>query len=239
MVQSPGLKYILANSRETAGEFQEWYGFPASRIKVVYNGLDRSRFHPGLVKHREAVRRELGLAPDEPVTLFVGSGFQRKGLGELAEALGRIPGRLLVIGRDDPRPVRRRAAKAGGLDKLIFLGGRTDVERFYGAADVFALPSWYEPFSNACLEAAASGLPVVTTRGSGAAEIIRPGENGCLVDFPVDVHELADRVNHAFSLDRDRVQQVNQPLLAPFSWEKNLSETLAVYNQILGGDWKA
>ena len=234
LFSSPRLKVVLANSRRGRDEILNLYNLPEDRVRILYNGLDRERYHPGLAeKYRGEVRAELGLAPDEPVVLFVGSGFVRKGLAELIRSLPLVGARLLVAGADRAGPFQDAARRLGVDDRVVFLGPRRDVDRLYGAADAFVLPSWYEPFSNACLEAAASGLPVVVTRESGAAEAIREGANGYLVDFPVDPEELADKVNRALKLDKDRIVRTNETLLAPFSWDDNLEQTLAAYREIL------
>lgn len=233
---SPRLKIILSNSQQGREEIIRHYGLSPEKIRVVYNGLDRSRFHTGLDRHREAVRRELGLDPDEPLALFVGSGFLRKGLGELIDGLARTSAKLIVVGKDHPGPFIRRAARKKVAGRVVFLGPRKDVDRLYGAADVFVLPSWYEPFSNACLEAMAAGLPVITTRETGAAEVIREGENGFTLDFPVDPEQLGRAIEKSLKMDRQSIIQTNQPLLHPFSWEQNLADTLDAYRHLLGED---
>ena len=229
------LKRVLANSKQGRDEIMRHYRVPESKIRVVYNGLDKARFHPGsAAAHREAVRAELGLAMDEPLALFVGSGFVRKGLRELIGALQHCRCRLLVAGRDRREPFVRLADRLGLSGRVLFLGPRTDVDRLYGAADVFVLPSWYEPFSNACLEAMASGLPVVTTEETGAAEVIERGVNGCTVKFPVVSEELGQAVDRALALDRPALIRANQRILRPFDWDENVAQTLAVYEEILG-----
>jgi UDP-glucose:(heptosyl)LPS alpha-1,3-glucosyltransferase len=234
LFSDPRLKIILANSVRGAEEIERHYGVPHHKIRVVYNGVDRRRFHPGLRElHRTRVRRECGLSETEPVVLFVGSGFARKGLADLIRALVHTEVRILVVGRDRTRPYEGLAQRIGAADQVIFLGPQTDVERLYGAADVFVLPSWYDPFANVCLEAMAVGLPVVTSRETGAAEVIRNGLNGYTHGFPVRTEELADLIDQAFIMDRATVIQTNQSMLAGFSWEKNLNETIAVYEEML------
>lgn len=231
----PRLKMVLANSRQGAEEIVRHYGWPREKIRIIWNGLDQDIFHPGLrLLHREKVRQELKLPSDISLILFVGSGYARKGLKELIQALAHVPVILLVAGRDNARPYARLARRLKVDRRVVFLGPRSDVSRLYGTADVFVLPSWYEPFSNACLEAMAAGLPVVTTRETGAAEAIREGVNGFLVDFPVDPRVLAEMIERALTLDHQTLVTGNQDLLKPFDWELNLSQTLEAYQQVLG-----
>jgi UDP-glucose:(heptosyl)LPS alpha-1,3-glucosyltransferase len=147
LFSDPRLKLVLANSRQGKDEIIRHYGVRKDRIRVIYNGLDRTRFFPELRdQYRDEVRHELDLEADDPMILYVGSGYRRKGLGELVKALAGFDGRLVVAGKDDPRPFKQEAVKLGVDKRIIWLGAQQKVERLYGAADVFVLPSWYEPF---------------------------------------------------------------------------------------------
>jgi UDP-glucose:(heptosyl)LPS alpha-1,3-glucosyltransferase len=87
--------------------------------------------------------------------------------------------RLAAVGTD--RRAARYAARAraaGVAEHVRFLGGREDVRPYYAAADVFVLPSRYDPFPNTALEALAMGLPIVVSPRCGAAEIVERGVNG-------------------------------------------------------------
>jgi UDP-glucose:(heptosyl)LPS alpha-1,3-glucosyltransferase len=89
--------------------------------------------------------------------------------------MSRNDARLWVIGRDKHETLLRKLAQTLGVDdRVMFLGAQADVKPFYGAADVFALPTRYDPFPNAALEALACGLPLVTTTTCGAAELVTP-----------------------------------------------------------------
>jgi UDP-glucose:(heptosyl)LPS alpha-1,3-glucosyltransferase len=107
----------------------------------------------------------------------VGAGFPRKGLDTAIRALaaaGAGPAQLWVAGRDEPAPWRALAVRLGVGDRVRFLGVRTDLATLYASADALVLPTRSDAFSNACLEAAASGIPVLTSGANGAAELIRP-----------------------------------------------------------------
>jgi UDP-glucose:(heptosyl)LPS alpha-1,3-glucosyltransferase len=235
LFRSERLKKVLANSKQGKAEIIEHYGLPEDQIEVVYNGLDRRRFHPGLAdQHREAVREELEMTSDAPMVLMVGSGFERKGLKELIKAMRGVEAALVAAGKDQPIPYALQARDVGIGRRAWFPGPRSDVHRLYGAADLFCLPSWYDPFSNACLEAMAAGLPVVTTDQTGAAEVIENGVNGYVVSFPVVSEELTEKINLGLELDREKLMAANQKILEPFDWDKNVDQTLAVYQEIAG-----
>src|SRR5207253_1755575 len=155
-------------------------------LSVVYNGVDLERVPPrNRGRHRTAARADAGLPADAWTILFVGSGFPRKGLATLIEAFAVLPdrtARLVVIGKGDASPLQELARRLGVAERIVWLGPREDAERWYGAADVVALPSRYEPFGNVHLEALASGVPVVASTAAGGAEAIREGWNGAIVD---------------------------------------------------------
>jgi len=146
------------------------------------------------------VRRALGLAEGELTLLFVGSGFERKGLGPLLRALdllrrdaGDLAIRLLVAGRREAR-YERMARHLGLQERVTFLGGARNVPDLYAGADAFILPSLYDPFSSACLEAMAAGLPAITSRGNGTSELIEDGMEGFLLDDPTDPRAIAKAI---------------------------------------------
>lgn len=189
-----GARLIVANSTLVSKEISRYYGTPAGRIVVLPNGVDLDRFHPELrLQWRSGVRSGWGIGNDVPVFLFLGSGFERKGLAPLIEALGRGAGGFLlaVAGKGDPGPYRRAAKRLGIDGKIKWLGPVEDPERLLGAVDVFVLPTLYDPFSNACLEAMAAGVPVVTTRDNGAAEVVEEAGAGWVIDSAGDIDGLS------------------------------------------------
>jgi UDP-glucose:(heptosyl)LPS alpha-1,3-glucosyltransferase len=140
-------RHIAAISRRDKAEIERRFGTPPDCVSVIYNGVDLERFHPdNRERYRGPVRAELGLAASDRAVLFVGSGFARKGLGALVDALALSQGprwRLVVAGKGDTAPYRARAAALGVDDRITWLGPRRDVERLYAAADVAALPARY------------------------------------------------------------------------------------------------
>jgi UDP-glucose:(heptosyl)LPS alpha-1,3-glucosyltransferase len=185
---------IAAIARAGKREIEALYAVSPERVSVVYNGVDLDRFHPRhRVTLRPAARAEAGIPVGAWTVLFVGSGFERKGLGPAIEAFaatGDPESRLLVVGRGNTRPYRALAERLGVAARVRWLGPRPDVERWYAAADVCVLPSRYEPFGNVHLEALAAGLPVVTSVHAGGAEVVRDAMAGSVVD-PADRGALA------------------------------------------------
>ncbi len=189
---------VLAVSELSRQEILDTYpAMAAERVAVLHYGVDVERFHPARrASDGAAVRAELGLAPDQPVVLLVGAGFRRKGVDLLLDVWRREPPRgaaLVVVGNDPHLANRQRAAReiAG---PVVYTGPRRDVERVYAAADLFALPSIHEGCPVAILEALASGLPVVTSRATGAPELLPGPLAELLVDDPRDADAVADRL---------------------------------------------
>ncbi|VEB40733.1 Lipopolysaccharide core biosynthesis protein rfaG [Chromobacterium violaceum] len=191
-------------------EIQQYFGLSDQQIVVIYNGVDLQSFHPGLrSEHRQAMRSQWGVPDDAPLLLYVGSGFERKGVARALKALQANPGAWLMVVGGDKRLARyRRLADELGVDaRVVFAGAQGEVRPFYGMADAFILPTLYDPFPNVCVEALASGLPVLTTRQCGAAEFVRQGENGWVCDA-FDEEALARSVAEWLSASR------NWPVLA-------------------------
>jgi len=192
---------IVTNSAMVSTQIREHYPVPEERIRILYNGVDLVRFSPdNRARFRAALRGSLGLSADTPVLLFIGSGFERKGLRTVIAGLSYLEDRnmrLLVVGRGDAGPSRSLAESLGIGGRVLFLGAQADVVPFYSAADLFVLPTWYDPFSNATLEAMASGLPVITTANNGVSELITNGREGHVMRTLSDPRELADLVDRS------------------------------------------
>ena len=199
---SPALVKVIANSRLVADELQRFYGLGPQRVEVIYNGVDKERLAPARQPGaREAARAELDLDPGRPLLLFLGSGFERKGLAFALRALPRLPEAFLwVAGKDRAAPYQAQARRLGVAGRVSFLGRRSDVPRLLAACDALLLPTIYDPCANACLEALAAGRPVVTTRANGAAELVEPGVSGALVAEPADQEALATACQEALAL---------------------------------------
>ncbi|MDI6853299.1 MAG: glycosyltransferase family 4 protein [Deltaproteobacteria bacterium] len=231
----PDLKLVIANSRQVREEVVRHYGFDTNRIRLIYNGLDRERFKPLSESERRNTARRLGGPEGGKIILFVGSGFARKGLAYLIEALGSLKDdtvRLWVVGKGRSGPYLKLAARLGVADQITFWGPKEEVAPFYQAAGVLALPTLYDPCSNAVLEALASGLPVVTTSANGASEFIRPEQNGAVLSRPDDIQGLAAALKFFLEQDGDRkVRQAASEAVAHLSWETTTSRTVAALEE--------
>ncbi|HLL27776.1 MAG TPA: glycosyltransferase family 4 protein, partial [Xanthobacteraceae bacterium] len=143
---------------------------------------------------------KLGVAVDRPVALFVGSGFERKGLRPAIHSVAtNSDAELWAVGHDRrPRAFVAEAERAG-LGKRFRLIGPADPLPYYAAADALILPSFYDPFPSTAIEALACGLPVVTTTGCGARDIVR-GLDPRLVRDAGDREGLAEALRAALEI---------------------------------------
>jgi len=203
-------------------EIVRFYGFPSEKIDVVPNGVPVNVFRrdeEGRAKMREA----LGLKSEDVAVLFAGSGWERKGLRfalDAVEPCGKEM-HLLVAGRGDQRKFKSARAR--------FLGVVDEMPALYGAADIFLLPTVYDPFSNACLEALAAGLPVVTTRANGFSEIIETGLHGTVIDDVQNIGAITEALR--FWSDPTRREQARPGIRAladRFDISANVARTLEI-----------
>ena len=189
---------VLAVSQEVKREIVRTYMVPEDKIAVVYNGVDPERFHPhNRERSRARIKAQWGIPSEAPLVLFVGSGFQRKGLSRLLKVWGSplLQGiYLLVVGEDVHWERYRSWAASQGQGRVVLAGRQVNIEDYFGAADILALPAFQEAFGNVILEALASGVPVLTTMAVGAAELLAGQlREGILVN-PDDPRELQDKI---------------------------------------------
>lgn len=235
---SPRLKAVICNSEMVREEIAKRFPTPAETLVLIRNCVDGARFHPGLRQEfGSAVRQQVGIPHDAAVFAFVGSGFERKGLGPFLSALARRrdPAWAIVAGKDKHAArYRSLATRLGIAARVRFVGGVSDVRPYLAAADAFVLPTLYDPFPNAALEAMAAGLPLVTSTQCGAAEIVREGESGFVRDA-LDVEGLALCLDRLDPATARRLGSAARDAVAPFTPEAMGREYLALYERLLAG----
>lgn len=183
---------------------------PERHVRVVFNGVS---IEPPGDKERETGRRlraQAGVPDGAPLALFLAHNFKLKGLESLVRAAAldqRRPAasnwQVAVVGRGRAQPFARLAARLGCRARIHF-AGPGEPRPWYAAADVLALPTWYDPCSRVVLEAICCGLPVVTTRQNGAAEAV-DAACGVVLDSPGD-HAGLGRAIVELSDPRKRAQ---------------------------------
>jgi glycosyltransferase involved in cell wall biosynthesis len=185
-------------------------GIAEDRFRCIYGGVDTDRYRPFTADERRAARAALDLPEDARVLVSAGALVPRKGMDRVLRAWARLrptPGRdvLLLVGpsnlaeglpprfADHPAELRALAAAAGVEGTVRFAGRVGDLERWYGAADVFAFLSHREGQGYVIVEAMASGLPcVVSSLGGIGRELVADG--GLVADDPDDADAVAARI---------------------------------------------
>jgi len=225
---------FLCVSEGVADEIREYYPELTERVLTIHNGVDTDTFAPG--RHSEqaqAMRAAAEIAEGRLVAAFVGSEWQRKGLGAAIEALAKAPDwDLVVAGAGDRAHYQQLADSLGVGGAVHWLGVVRDVQTVYELADAFVLPSSYETFSLVTFEAAASGLAIIACPVNGVRELIESGSNGFLIG--ADPGEIAERLCELADDPalRARLGQAARQSALQFSWERMISEHEELYARL-------
>lgn len=194
---------VIAQSKYMREQILSSYRIPESQVHVVLNAVDTAEYTPARrLALREEMRARWNIPSDALCLLFLGHNFRLKGLWQILHVLPTLgnlgrPVHLLVAGKGTGEPQRRKAqrmVRAQGLERQVtFAGDVRPSLNAHAAADALLHLSWHDSFGFVSLEAMASGLPVVTTRYVGAAELIRDGESGLIVD-PAEDAQIANAI---------------------------------------------
>jgi UDP-glucose:(heptosyl)LPS alpha-1,3-glucosyltransferase len=184
---------IICNSQLVKKEILKFYpATPEKRLHVVHNGVEWYDYERPFSERKKST---------VPRILFIGHEWTRKGLELALEALSHIAShdfRMVVVGKErNPAHFIKIARQYGLSDKVEFHSTPQPALAFYQASDIALLPSLYDPFANATVEALAMGLYVITTASNGGSEIICEGKNGSVIDH--DPEECAKKLLYAFN----------------------------------------
>jgi glycosyltransferase involved in cell wall biosynthesis len=194
-------------------------GVPADRISIVTNGVDTAEFHPG-----PAQRSRFGLPHGVPIALFAGDlRSPRKNLDTVLRAMPTVPGlHLAVAGRQEGSLYPDLARALGVAERVHFLGFCSDMPALMRSVTLLAFPSRYEPCGLVLLEALASGLPVLTTRNAGAAELMAD-DVGIVLEDSEDCDAMAAALRHLAQLSgpsRGALARRARALAERHSWSR-------------------
>lgn len=233
----PARPVVVVNSRMVRSHFEQFLGIDPDTVRIVPSAIDPLRFAADdRLRRRQAERDKWGVAPGTGVGLFIAMNYRLKGLDPLLRAVRRVPAdrdfRLVVVGHRKYAEFQRLAADLGVAGRVSFLGHRSDPKDAYFAADFLVHPTFYDPCSLVVLEALACGLPVITTRYNGAAELL-PAEAGVVVDTPHDAAGLAAAI--ARCLDpgfRPAAATAARQAAARWTFEDHYRALLAVFGEV-------
>ena len=224
---------LIAVTEQVRRDLVAAHSVPEELVEVMPPPVDLDAFaSPG---GRE-IRRELQAGSDDPVLLFVGHDFERKGLPDAVAALAGLPdgARLIVLGDGDARAARALAEQLGVGRRVHFVGRSDRPQRYYRAADLLVMPTLHDPWGIPLVEAMAAGLPSITTRFAGAAELVDAVGAGVVLREP-GPETLAQAVESLMTDPerRARMSEAGRGAIAPFGVKEQAERTLAIYEQAL------
>ena len=230
---------IVALSHTVAEDLERFHNVHPDRIRIVYNGVDTNRFSPSRrEQYRQTLRQRLGLADTTTLLLIVAHNFTLKGVPTLLRALKKLTRNgkqvhLAVVGGKRLKRWRQKASRIGVDAAVTFIGTTEDTVPYYAAADVYVHPTFYDTCSLVVLEAAASGLPIVTTKQcNGVSELLRDEVDAFLVEDPTNAHDVAERIE--FLMDgsvRRPMGEAARRMALRHTFDRNVDEMLAVYSE--------
>ncbi len=230
---------LITVSQRTSRDLKELYGREHLPI-VIYHGIDAKKFSPSRRSElRASARTTLGINEDDFAVLMIGNDWKKKGLPCLLEAVGRLNNTrmlVLVAGKDTSTAYKETIRRVNLIDRVRFLPSRPDVEFYYAAADVCAMPSMEEAFSLPPAEAMACGLPVIASRAAGVSEIMHHGEDSLILEDPGDAKTLSEWLDR-LSRDsewRHKLGEAATVTAAQYTWERNALQLREILNTIYG-----
>ncbi len=232
--------YYIANSHYYKNLAAHYYPGSSSRLHVIYNGVDTARFNPQAISHyRNDIRQSLGLDEHNPLLLFVGNNWERKGLQTLLQTMAALrqrsePHHLLIVGKGNPKNYMHFIKKHSLSKQIHFVAPTEQIERYYSAADLFVYPTLNDPFANVCLEAMACALPVITSKTNGASELIVDGWNGYLIDELANPQKLLKKIIQSGNIESLMTMGSNACELAKnYTIKQNVNETIKLFESII------
>lgn len=209
-------KVYIAIAQGVADELKKYFGIEKN-VHVIHHGVDSTLFHPvtpETQEERSQIRKKYHILDEQLLAIFVGE-YERKGLSVTLHALSQLDFeqrkkiRLLAVGNGDQNYYRAMSTKLGVSENVILLDHQKRIESFFRAADLFVLPTLYEPFGLVTLEAMSSGLPPIVSKNTGASELISHGISGILLDDPTKPQEVTDGFKRLIE-NRELLQSMSQ-----------------------------
>jgi glycosyltransferase involved in cell wall biosynthesis len=234
---SKRLPYFLPVSRGVELDLRTFYEIGDAPVRIVPNAADLEVFCPLASNARSAWRRAHGIPEDVPLAIFAGGEWARKGLHLAIQGIALMEDHtlcLFVAGDDADAARFKQMARDFGISERVSFGGfLNDVATAMASSDLFLFPSYYEAFSLACIEAAACGIPIVSSKINGTEDFILPGENGEFVEHdPANIAKVLDRLlaNQETLLKMGKAAR--RSVENSYTWDRVADMTESVYNSI-------
>jgi len=235
---------VLPVSTLVKDELLKIYDIPESKIRVVHPGISPHRFgvlNPESCRHE--IRQRHRFSSSDVVVLFVGMNFEIKRLELVLEGLaksvaqenGKSNFKLLVVGKGKKKRYLAMARDLGIADRVVFAGVTHRIEKYYLASDIFAMPSVFDTFGIAVLEAMAAGLPIIITRKVGAKDLIEPGIHGFVLPENPSAFDLSQKL--AFLMNKENRMKMGEngrQVALRYTWDKTADEVADIYHHLAG-----
>lgn len=236
---------ILAVSTLVRDELLKFYDIPESRVRVIHPGVSSDRFTTmDQERCRHEIRQRHGLSPSDVVILFVGMNFEIKrlelvlrGMADLVKKQDKDSNlKLLVVGKGEERRYLRMARDLGIFNRVIFAGVTPKVEDYYLASDIFAMPSRFDTFGLAVLEAMMAGLPVIITQRVGARDLVNSGVQGFVLSEDPSPGDVAEKL--AVLMDKENRRRMGEnarELALQHTWNRTVDQVEEIYQFLAKG----
>jgi UDP-glucose:(heptosyl)LPS alpha-1,3-glucosyltransferase len=235
---------ILPVSELVKEELLKVYDIPKARIRVIHPGIRPEQVSfTDKETRRSLIRERHGLSQDDLILLFVGMNFEIKGLDRILSAVAYLAQKgdrysrlkVLVVGKGNIKKYEFLARRMGIQDRVVFTGVREEIATYYQASDVFVMPSLFDTFGMAALEAMAAGLPVIITRNVGARDLVENGVNGFVLQDNPSPPEFGECL--AVLLDKERRLRMGEMAkreASKHTWDQVAKQVSMIYEETLG-----
>ena len=241
-LKEPYMPMILPVSSLVKDELLKLYNIPESKIRVIHPGVSKDRFSAlDQETCREKVRREHGLSQNDIVVLFVGMNFEIKRLELVLKGIADLVSReqkdsklkLFVVGKGETERYLPMARELGIANRVVFTGVTQEVEKYYLASDIFAMPSRFDTFGLAVLEAMMAGLPVIISGRVGAKDLIDSGVQGFVLADDPSTFDFSERL--AFLMKKENCMKMGEnarEIALRHTWDKTADQVADLYRQL-------
>lgn len=208
---------IVADSNGVVDIISKTEGIPKEKFTVIYNGVELGPIKKATEEYgpqREEIRKEIGISNEDKVFLNVARLSVQKNHALMADAFSLVvkennKAKLVVIGDGPLRSdLEKQINKLGLSKRVILLGERTDIYRFYAVSDFFLLTSVREGFCISAMNGLAFGLPLLSTRVAGVSEYLKDGENGLFL--PNDPVGMSDKIKEILILNEEKLSSCKE-----------------------------
>jgi len=236
---------ILAVSTLVRDELLKLYDIPESKIRVIHPGVSQGRFSSlDLESCRHEIRQRHGLSSNDVVVLFVGMNFEVKRLELVLKGIAHLIAKgnknsnlkLVVIGKGREGWYLNMARDLGIFNRVIFAGVTPKVEDYYLASDIFAMPSRFDTFGLAVLEAMMAGLPVIITQRVGARDLVNSGVQGFVLSEDPSPGDVAEKL--AVLMDKENRRRMGEnarEVALQHTWNRTVDQVEEIYQFLAKG----